>query len=35
MHKRESLNFYSLLIRQMTVIREAVDALCQYCREPT
>ena len=35
MHKRESLNFYSLLIRQMTVIREAVGALCQYCREPT
>ena len=33
--RKESLNFYSLLIRQMTVIRDAVAALCDYCEEPS
>ena len=33
--RKESLNFYSLLIRQVTVIRDAVAALCRYCQEPT
>ena len=33
--RKGSLNFYSLLIQQMEVIRDAVEALCQYCAEPT
>ena len=33
--RKESLNFYSLLIRQMTVIRDAVAALCDYCEAPS
>lgn len=33
--RKESLNFYTLLIRQMTVIRDAVAALCDYCEEPS
>ena len=33
--RKESLNFYSLLIRQMTVIRDAVAALRDYCEEPS
>ena len=33
--RKESLNFYSLLIQQVTVIRDAVEALCRYCQDPT
>ena len=33
--RKESLNFYSLLIKQAEVIRDAVAALCAYCQEPT
>ena len=33
--RKKSLNFYSLLIQQVTVIRDAVAALCRYCQEPT
>lgn len=33
--RKESLNFYSLLIQQAQVIRDAVAALCTYCEEPT
>lgn len=33
--RKESLNFYTLLIRQARVIRDAVAALCAYCQEPT
>ena len=33
--RKESLNFYSLLIKQTEVIRDAVAALCAYCQEPT
>lgn len=33
--RKESLNFYGLLIQQAQVIRDAVAALCTYCRTPT
>ena len=33
--RKESLNFYGLLIQQAQVIRDAVAALCTYCEEPT
>ena len=33
--RKESLNFYALLIRQAQVIRDAVDALCAFCEVPT
>ena len=33
--RKESLNFYSLLIKQAQVIRDAVAALCAYCQDPT
>ena len=33
--RKESLNFYALLIRQSEVIRDAVDALCRFCENPT
>ena len=33
--RKESLNFYALLIRQAQVIRDAVDALCAFCEDPT
>ena len=33
--RKESLNFYHLLIQQVTVIRDAVAALCRYCEDPT
>ena len=33
--RKESLNFYSLLIQQAQVIRDAVEALCDFCQDPT
>lgn len=33
--RKESLNFYALLIRQAQVIRDAVEALCAFCEDPT
>lgn len=33
--RKKSLNFYSLLIQQVTVIRDTVAALCRYCQDPT
>ena len=33
--RKESLNFYALLIRQAQVIRDAVEALCVFCENPT
>lgn len=33
--RKESLNFYGLLINQAQVIRDSVAALCKYCEEPT
>ena len=33
--RKESLNFYALLIRQAQVIRDAVEALCVFCETPT
>ena len=33
--RKESLNFYALLIRQSEVIRDAVDALCRFCENTT
>lgn len=33
--RKESLNFYGLLIQQAQVIRDAVEALCTYCQSPT
>ena len=33
--RKESLNFYSLLIQQAQVIRDAVEALCAFCQDPT
>ena len=33
--RKESLNFYALLIRQAQVIRDAVEALCACCEDPT
>ena len=33
--RKESLNFYALLIQQAQVIRDAVEALCAFCEDPT
>ena len=33
--RKESLNFYGLLIQQAQVIRDAVEALCVFCETPT
>ena len=33
--RKESLNFYGLLIQQAQVIRDAVEALCVFCEAPT
>lgn len=33
--KKESLNFYNLLVRQTQVVRDAVQALCDFCENPT
>ena len=33
--RKESLNFYALLIQQAQVIRDAVAALCAFCEDPT
>ena len=33
--RKESLNFYALLIQQAQVIRDAVQALCDFCQDPT
>lgn len=33
--RKESLNFYTLLIQQAQVIRDAVEALCAFCQDPT
>ncbi len=33
--RKESLNFYTLLIQQARVIRDAVEALCDFCQDPT
>ena len=33
--RKESLNFYALLIRQAQVIRDAVEDLCAFCEDPT
>ena len=33
--RKESLNFYALLIQQAQVIRDAVEALCAFCEGPT
>lgn len=33
--RKESLNFFSLLIRQAEVIRDTVAALCVFCEQPT
>ena len=33
--RKESLNFYSLLIQQAQVIRDAVEDLCDFCQDPT
>ena len=33
--RKESLNFYALLIQQAQVIRDAVQALCDFCEDPT
>ena len=33
--RKKSLNFYGLLIQQVTVIRDAVEALCRFCQDPT
>ena len=33
--RKESLNFYALLIRQAQFIRDAVEALCAFCEHPT
>lgn len=33
--RKESLNFYTLLIQQAQVIRDAVEALCDFCQDPT
>lgn len=33
--RKESLNFYGLLIQQAQVIRDTVEALCVFCETPT